>query len=315
MGHVAKNVLVSGCMAYDTVLSLDGHLAPKARRDGTAEEMGFLVEDHRTGFGGCAANIAYGLTQLGVPCVPMAVVGYDFDQYRRYLVSLGVDLSRVEVAPDERTSNCTILTDRAGRQITAHYLGAAKYSVNYGIVNTAELAYGVVAPTNRETMQRHVAELAASSVPVLLQPGQVVQAFSEADFYELLAATEVLVANEHEASVMCERLAMDTYQLGKMIPVLVITRGREGSTVFDKLGTTDIEAYRAGPSLDSTGCGDAFVAGFLASVLAGSNVATAARLGTLVAGLNATQWGTQAYKTSSAEITSLFEQVHGYNAR
>jgi adenosine kinase len=304
-------VVVSGCIAYDTVLFLDGRISGRSQSGYSSPEMGFLVKQNRFDLGGCAANISYGLRQLGVSPAPLAVVGHDFDRYRDYLKLMDIDLSHVVVEPDEQTPNCTILTDDDGAQITAHYLAAAAHSVEYGIGDCRDVRYAVVAPTDGPAMKRHVREFAEASIPVLFQPGQVVETFSGSDLHELITMTDVLVANEHEATIICERTALDLDELAKLVTAVIVTRGARGSTVIDSLGTTDVAAFRSECVVDPTGCGDAFVAGLVSGILSGLELAEAARMATLVAGLNASCWGAQAYRVTRQQIGSLFEQVYG----
>src|ERR1022692_4272914 len=87
-GHAA---LICGSVAYDTILVFPDrfqvHILPDKLH---ILNVSFLVPEMRREFGGCAANIAYGLSLLGDRGIPMAAAGHDFAPYRERLEALGV---------------------------------------------------------------------------------------------------------------------------------------------------------------------------------------------------------------------------------
>src|SRR5258707_2307132 len=83
--------LVCGSVAYDTILvfpdRFKAHLLPDKLH---MLNVSFLVPEMRREFGGCAANIVYGLNLLGDLGVAMSTAGHDFGPYRDGLVSKGI---------------------------------------------------------------------------------------------------------------------------------------------------------------------------------------------------------------------------------
>src|SRR6202030_4549257 len=79
--------LICGSVAYDTILQVPdrfkSHILPDKIH---ILNVSFLVPDMRREFGGCAANIAYGLKLLGDRGVPMATAGHDFAPSRERMV-------------------------------------------------------------------------------------------------------------------------------------------------------------------------------------------------------------------------------------
>ena len=53
------------------------------------------------------------------------------------------------------------------------------------------------------------------------------------------------------------------------LQAIVLTRGSEGATFFDRHRNFDVPAATFGPVQDTVGCGDAFTAAFIASRLRG----------------------------------------------
>src|SRR5258708_25560284 len=77
-----KTALICGSVAYDTILVFPDrfktHILPDKIH---ILNVSFLVPDMRREFGGCAANIAYGLNLLGDRGVPMATAGHAFSPH------------------------------------------------------------------------------------------------------------------------------------------------------------------------------------------------------------------------------------------
>lgn len=92
-------------------------------------------------------------------------------------------------------------------------------------------------------------------------------------------------------------------------PVFV-TRGRAGIAVCDRAGIAEIPAIELGHEVDTTGAGDAALAGIVAALACGTDPVLAARVGTLAAAVCAgklRQTGT----ASPAEILALAAKLPG----
>src|SRR5208337_2457949 len=107
-----KAALICGSVAYDTILLFQdrfkAHILPDKIH---ILNVSFLVPEMRREFGGCAANIAYGLNLLGDRGLPMATAGEDFGPYRERLQSLGIGIEHIRVVEDTFTAQAFITTD------------------------------------------------------------------------------------------------------------------------------------------------------------------------------------------------------------
>src|SRR5277367_6505188 len=93
-----KAALICGSVAYDTILlfpdRFKAHILPDKIH---ILNVSFLVPEMRREFGGCAANIAYGLNLLGDQGLPMATAGHDFGPYRERLIAKGISVDHIKV--------------------------------------------------------------------------------------------------------------------------------------------------------------------------------------------------------------------------
>src|ERR1700722_12661168 len=90
--------LICGSVAYDTILlfpdRFKAHILPDKLH---ILNVAFLVPEMRREFGGCAANIAYGLKLLGDEGLAMATAGHDFEPYRQRMISKGINVDYIKV--------------------------------------------------------------------------------------------------------------------------------------------------------------------------------------------------------------------------
>ncbi len=73
--------------------------------------------------------------------------------------------------------------------------------------------------------------------------------------------------------------------------------------------TEYIDAFDAGPLVDTTGAGDAFNGGFAVALSEGLNVVEATRFGCVVAGLSVTRHGTAPSMPKRAEVEKRVAKV------
>ena len=86
--------------------------------------VSFLVEDLEVRRGGCAANICFGLGNLGLRPVLVGAVGEDFVDYRSWLVRHNVDCASVHVSQTKHTARFVCTNDSTMAQIASFYAGA-----------------------------------------------------------------------------------------------------------------------------------------------------------------------------------------------
>ncbi|GAB3572706.1 ribokinase [Leifsonia lichenia] len=124
---------------------------------------------------------------------------------------------------------------------------------------------------------------------------------------ELLAATDVLLVNEHEASTLLgvDVESVDAAEVasrlaGRGIRRAVVTRGSEGALVFDDGERATVPAVPV-TAVDTTGCGDAFMGALALRLAAGESLTAAAAFAAAVGAFAATGHGAQSsYPTRAA---------------
>src|ERR671932_1319474 len=134
MKEFTVRIVVTGSLAYDYIMDFPGNFKDHVLPDKAhALSVSFLVDSLRWMRGGVAGNIAYSLALLGQRPLVVATAGGDFDEYREWMESKGIDASGILTFEDDFTASAFINTDRAHNQIVAFYPGAMTRSKDLSI--------------------------------------------------------------------------------------------------------------------------------------------------------------------------------------
>ena len=254
-------------------------------------------------FGGCAMNIAYTLKALGESPTPFVFVGLDFDQdYARHLDAHHIDLSGVNLVEAPYSSHGFIFTDREQNQFTGFFGGpAAHHDIGpplRGFVGDRHAGdrrfdFALLAPDIPTNMIAAAETVREAGIPFLTDPGQNLTDFDASGARELVALSHAIVVNEYEHDTLRE-LAGETVD---DLDLLLVTEGERG-TRWISTGESGREQAAPAAVVDSTGCGDAFRAGYLHASLRGADIRTAVRAGGATAALALETRGTQNHDCS-----------------
>src|SRR5512135_665732 len=123
------NIIVTGSIAYDYLMSFPGSFSEHLLPDHLQRvSLSFLVDTMDKRRGGCAPNIAYTLALLGERPRLMGTAGQDFDDYRQWLETAGVDTSLVKQVQGKFTASFFCSTDADSNQIASFYTGAMAHA-------------------------------------------------------------------------------------------------------------------------------------------------------------------------------------------
>src|SRR6476660_1506936 len=153
-------VLVAGSIATDHLMHFPGRFADQLLADQLHKvSLSFLVDDLVLRRGGVAANIAFGMGQLGLHPALVGAVGADFADYRSWLERHGVDCDSVHVSEVAHTARFVCTTDLDMCQIASFYAGAMSEARNIELCPVAERLDGLdlvlISPNDPDAMLRH----------------------------------------------------------------------------------------------------------------------------------------------------------------
>lgn len=281
--------------------------------------VSFLVEDLEVRRGGCAANICFGLGNLGLAPVLVGAVGEDFAEYRAWLERHQVDCQSVHVSETRHTARFVCTSDSSMAQIASFYAGAMSESREIELKPIADRVgapdYVLIGPDDPQGMLRHTDECRQRGYRFVADPSQQL-AFGDGDLIRpLIDGAEILFSNEYEASLITQKTGWSREEVLSRVGTWVVTLGAEGVRI-DREGEESI-TVAAVPEIEKvepTGVGDAFRAGFLAALTWGLGHERAAQLGCLLAVYVVEQIGTQEYTLSRKAFLERCEATYGPEA-
>jgi adenosine kinase len=305
--------LICGSVAYDTILQFPdrfkAHILPDKIH---ILNVSFLVPDMRREFGGCAANIAYGLKLLGDVGYPMATAGHDFDPYAKRLRELGIPVDFIKVVDGTFTAQAFITTDLDDNQITAFHPGAMQHAHLNRVADAgAGIALGLVAPDGRQAMIEHAAQFAAAGIPFMFDPGQGMPLFGGEELKTFIRQARWVAVNDYEWGMLQQKTGFTVADVTAQVEALVVTRGAEGSVIYTRERTVEVPCAKPRAVVDPTGCGDAYRAGLIHGLLRGLDWETTGRMASLMGAIKIESRGPQNHSFKAAEFEHRYRDNFG----
>lgn len=307
------NVVVTGSIAYDYLMSFPGHFLEHIKPDRLQKvSLSFLVDSMRKLRGGCATNIAYTLALLGERPRVMATVGQDFADYRVWLEERGVDTSLIATIPDEFTASFFVNTDLDQNQIATFYSGAMARARDLSMRDVpGPVDLVVISPNDPVAMDRYAVECKELGIPYMYDPSQQVVRVSGESLWLGVEGADILIVNDYEFELLKERTGKTAEQIRAAVHrAVIITRGPEGSLIWAAEPVT-VPVIPPDHIADPTGVGDAYRAGLIKGLALGLPWAAAGRLAALAATYVLEQHGTQAHVYTMAEFAARYRQHFG----
>jgi adenosine kinase len=309
-------ILVTGSTAIDQTGIYDGSFEDyQASYAIRALNVSFQLADMRTSFGGCAPNIAHGLTQLGINAIPLSSAGRNFvDQYKAHLINLGINIDFIAVADDvPNCASCMMINDAHGNQVIAFYPGPdnpmRQSPEMLPFINN--IALTILGPEEPELTLRQGRILYEHNVPLMVDPGQVISAFSRDQIRELLELAQYLVINHHEFEVLKTNGGLTDEEVFGQVPEVILTRGDKGVAIYSDGRIYDVDAVPDVKVDEVTGCGDAFRAGYAYGIVNKLNLAERGQAGCIMAARNLENPETQRYRITATELAILRTTIYG----
>jgi adenosine kinase len=314
------SLLITGSIATDHLMSFPGNFSDSLVVDQLDKlSVSFLVEDLEVRRGGCAANICFGLGNLGLEPVLVGAVGEDFVEYRAWLERHHVDCASVHVSETRHTARFVCTNDAAHAQIASFYAGAMSEAREIELKPIADRAgdpdFVLVGPNDPEAMLRHTDECRARGYRFVADPSQQL-AFSDGDLIRpLIDGADILFSNEYEAALITQKTGWSAEEVLERVGTWVVTLGPAGVRIERKgEESVTVAAVPEIRKVEPTGVGDAFRAGFLAAMSWGLSMERAAQLGCLLAVYVVEQVGTQEYTLSRSAFLDRCRATYGDQA-
>ena len=310
-------IAITGSIATDHLMTYKGRFADSLVVDQLDKiALSFLVEDLQIRRGGVAANIAFGMANLGQQPILVGAAGEDFVEYRSWLERHGVDCESVHISQTRHTARFVCTTDDHMAQIATFYAGAMSEAREIELGPVAARVGGldlvVIGSNDPEAMLRHTQECRTRKIPFAADPSQQLAFMDGESIRELIDGATYLFTNEYEAALTEQKTGWSREHIAERVQTRVITKGKDGALITTR-GEQPIEVTVAHElrKADPTGVGDAFRAGFLTGLACGLGHERSAQIGSMLATYVVETVGTQEYELGRRRFLERFTEGYG----
>jgi adenosine kinase len=304
------DILLTGSVAYDYLMTFPGYFKEQILPERLASiSLSFLVDSMSKQRGGVAPNIAYTMALLGERPHVMATVGEDFEEYRAWLESKGVDTALMCVVPGLFTASFFATTDKASAQIATFYPGAMGQASTQSLKDLpSKPDLVIVSPNAPDAMMKFPAECHELGIRYLYDPSQQVLRLEGSELARDMEGAHFLFCNDYEFGLISKKTGWSLDQILKHVNVLVITRGKDGADLYSGDDSVHIPTVPEDMIVDPTGVGDAFRGGFLAGYSRSYDWKLCGEIGSLAAVYCLEQRGPQSHNYTRRQFVDRFRK-------
>jgi adenosine kinase len=296
-------IAVTGSIATDHLMHFPGRFSEQLLAEQLhTVSLSFLVDDLVVRRGGIAANVAFGMAQLGLRPALVGAVGADFNlDYRAWLERHGVDCGSVHVSDVAHTARFVCTTDTDMCQIASFYAGAMSEARNIELRPVAERLGGldlvVISPNDPQAMVRHTEECRDRGYSFVADPSQQLARMPGEEIRKLVDGAAYLITNQYEKELLESKTGYSDGQVLDRVGLRITTLARAGVRITGRdIDPVEVPVAQEIQAYDPTGVGDGFRSGFFAARSWGLPLERAAQVGAMIATLVLETVGTQEYE-------------------
>jgi adenosine kinase len=313
-------IAVTGSIATDHLMRFPGRFSEQLLADHLQKvSLSFLVDDLVIHRGGVAGNMAFAMGVLGGSPTLVGAVGTDFDDYRNWLTSHGVNCDSVRVSDSAYTARFVCTTDEDMAQIASFYPGAMSEARDIKLADvvsrtgTPELV--IVGANDPDAMFLHTEECRKLGLAFAADPSQQLARLSGAEIRRLIDGASYLFTNDYEWDLLLQKSGWSEAEVMSQIQMRITTLGEKGVDIVGRDGTfVHVDVVPETHKEDPTGIGDAFRAGFLTGRSAGLSLERSAQLASMVATLVLEAPGPQEWTWDGDSAVTRLADAYGASA-
>lgn len=266
--------------------------------------------------GGNATNVGVGLSRLGHATAICTEIGDDeFSlKIRKKLSREKIDLTHLVVAKNSRSPFSVILNYRGERSIFMQRM-QREHNFNFESVKARYVYLTSLEAEWQSTYKQALAYIKNTGSKLAFNPGTIQLHDGRSLILQIIEHTDMLFVNKEEAEELVwghekRKRINDTKYIRELLSRLqkmgaknvVITNGRYGSHAVDEQGNFFHEGLYPAVTLERTGAGDSYSAGFLGAILYGKSVKEAMKWGAINSASVVESIGAQAGLLSREEM-------------
>lgn len=264
-------ITVVGTLTFDLIGTFAGSF-PSDSRTVTLKELTSL-------HGGRGGNAAVLVKAMGCDVELISGVGTDFlgTEYETRLSRLGIESTGLLCSTRATTTQVTIMDNGHDSRVYVHQRRDTGYEEEFEqwTATMARISHRKVLYCTSEIPRVNLAALSSPARDIaVFSPGHDIALYSKKMLAECLECCDILAVNAHEAKVVEDTLGYQASELpGKYsLRAAIITKNVDGSECHSGGSSFEIPACPAESVVDTSGAGDAFIAGLLYSLSCGRSL-------------------------------------------
>ena len=289
--HYDFDVICVGNAKIDSFLTLreaNNHLRLMEETNELCIKFGEKITVDKTEIllGGNAANVAVGISRLGLKAGLVAEIGND--EFAQKIINTlskeKVDISNVKQTEGQQSSFSTIINFKGERTIFSEHVKRS-HDFSFENISTKWVYLTSLGEEWTSAYNKTVDFIKKTGCRLAFNPGTLQIAAGEKSIENVLSVTDVLFVNKEEAQtlmindkgLMINDLLNKLKELGPKI--VVITDGKNGSFAIDEKGNISKKGIIEANVIEKTGAGDAYSSGFLSALINNNSIANCMELG------------------------------------
>jgi sugar/nucleoside kinase (ribokinase family) len=280
-----------------------------------------LVDTMELHTGGCASNAGYDLSKLGVSTGLMGKVGMDGfgDFFIKYMEDSGLDIRGIKRTSSANTSATMVMVSADGERTFFHYLGAngelCYDDIDLDILREAKILHiagaFLMPKFDGESTARVLKQARDLGITTSLDTAWDSRGNWMSLLEPCLHHLDIFMPSIEEARMVTGREEppeIADFLLSYGIGTVALKMGEQGSYIRTRDWEMYVPIFEV-KTVDATGAGDAFAAGFLAGVSKGWGHREAAKLASAVGACCVTAMGATAGVKNWEETLSFMNSA------
>lgn len=312
------DVVTSGYMSIDRIVKVNSPLK--------VGETSIIrnADNTKPYYGGCPINVSYILAKMGKNPLPILRVGDDEETkgFLAYLEEAHVSLKGLKTIPHESSSNCYLVSDESHDHVTIFYPGAmdSKYATGLPDEFFKDAKMAVITVGSYQDNKAFYQKCQTHNLPIVFGTKLDYDAFPKEFLMEIILNSKIIFCNENERQEILDLFDISEithlFSMGKT-EIIVTTLGEKGSEYFqyddrkeeygDGYIHGSIPIYPVKEVVDSSGAGDAYIAGFLYGYLDGKETMACCQMGSVMSSFVIEAVGCTTSAPSQDEFTHRLE--------
>lgn len=307
-----KKIILTGSLAYDYIFDVPVPFSKYILPEKIHQiNISIVTDRFKKSYGGTAGNQAFYLNKLRMNPYVYASAGNDFSEYKNFLKKHKVDTIHIKIAKNLHTASGFVMTDKRDNQIWMFTVGAMKEATKLKLKNVIKRnssSFVMISPNNYQAMNQYVNECVKHRLDFAFDPASAIPHLDQKVVTDGVKFAKIIFGNDYEIAFSEKRIGKKLISVLNKNQILVKTLADQGSEIFHQGKWIKIGIYKT-KTVDPTGAGDAYRAGFLYGYLNNQPIKTCGWMGAVTASFAVEVKGTMNLKFTKKQFEKRLFKV------